>query len=85
MAVVCIMTSQTVYVAAGWSRDKEYYHTTKTDCRAARRAKNLQPWDREVAEADGKEICTYCAGEHETSAYDNSYQNALKRAAGGDD
>lgn len=79
------MTSKTVYVATGWSRSKEKYHTSKDGCRAARKADNLQPWSKEKAEANGKVICTYCAGEHETHNYDNSYQEALKRAAVGGD
>lgn len=77
------MSNETVYVASGWSRNKKYYHESKDACRAARKAHNLQPWDREQAEQQDKEPCTYCYGEHTTNNYDNSYQKALKKAAEG--
>jgi len=61
------------------------YHEGPEACRSARRSSTLQERDKDAAEAYGIEPCTYCYGEHQTNSYDNSYQEALKQAAGGDD
>jgi len=81
------MTDEPILISTGRSTSKKKYHTRM--CRTARKAKNIREVSDEEAETMDLELCTYCAGEHTTDTYDQSFQDALKAeaekyAAGGD-
>jgi len=58
---------------------KKKYHTRM--CRAAKKAKNVREVSETEAETMDLELCAYCAGEHTTDNYTQSYQEALKAEA----
>jgi len=72
----------TKYVAC--RRRKTVYHTDK-NCSRLGCAKNREQISDEMIKRRGLELCGTCEGDADTTQYDNSYQRALKRAAGGDD
>jgi len=72
----------TKYVAC--RRRKKVYHTDK-DCPNLSKAKHVEETTEEMVDRRDLELCGTCEGEHDVTAYDNSYQQALQRAAGGDD
>jgi len=79
------MSEQTVYVARGWCKTDKAYHLSKDDCNAARRASNLSEITLSEAKSRGFRECRACTREYNNTNYDNSYQQALKAAAQGDD
>lgn len=76
--------SEQILIKTGYSSSTKTAHTKM--CRAAKKAGNLREVPPDVAETMDLKDCPYCTGTHDTASYDQSYQEALKRAAkaGGD-
>jgi len=70
---------KTILICTGRSSRKKRYHTEL--CRGAKKANNLREVRKSDVEHMDLTLCTYCAGEHTTDNYNDSYQKALKQAA----